>query len=45
MIEVLRFTFESFWQFVGVCGLILWIAMCASLVANSIIIKIKRGDK
>jgi len=31
MIEVLEFTFKSFWNFIGVFALIFWIFFCAGM--------------
>lgn len=37
MLEVLKFTFESFGHFIGVCFLIAWICACVSLCVALIV--------
>jgi len=39
MIDVLEFTFKSFWNFAGVCFLIFWIGVCAGIARAGIRIK------
>jgi hypothetical protein len=39
MIEVLEFTFKSFWNFVGVCFLILWIGICVGIARAGVRVK------